>query len=515
MIEDYEKKSKKAEAREAKALSRIEQIKNILLNNQKDPRFNSDEEILKAEAMIEVPINENIKNEITEEKNLKYNKIQEHSDAATFINESVIISASSLGIVKTENVKIVPKVSNELKPAIINKQKVNDQTIEPQYRPSIRMNQKINALSQSPSNQERKLNIKLNRDFHPSKESANIFSFDSASIIKTLSLHGYSTDSKLQDMIYNKEMALNKLIIEDQIKIEQKNRDEIFLKFTSQDTRVNSIDFDDVIKPYKTSFKFNEPIHSKLITKELKEIIEKNIDYYEVNDFHLIESDLINAGNLRSHFEEEEFYIEPEHGNKISLFTYNYMNIEEILTKILYKPINIQTRMVNKCLLNYFLFELKLEEHFASIRKFMFFENAEFSQCFVDDLSEKMLLGNGELRCLNRFNSILVNEALCKAVAKSGIESHIADYLTIRVNREKENGFNKHEEINYPKQVLVFLNCLELGYQRSWPLNIVITEKCMNSYNQVFQFLLQIKIVLSALNSVWYKLKQYGKYFFT
>lgn len=43
-----------------------------------------------------------------------------------------------------------------------------------------------------------------------------------------------------------------------------------------------------------------------------------------------------------------------------------------------------------------------------------------------------------------------------------------------------------------PAEVLKWVNC-PLLKQVAWPLDMVITSKCQDLYNQVFQFLLQIK----------------------
>lgn len=44
-----------------------------------------------------------------------------------------------------------------------------------------------------------------------------------------------------------------------------------------------------------------------------------------------------------------------------------------------------------------------------------------------------------------------------------------------------------------------------------WPLNIVVTENCMNKYNKIFSFLLQLKHMVWTLKDVWFHLKRTGK----
>jgi gamma-tubulin complex component 6 len=44
-----------------------------------------------------------------------------------------------------------------------------------------------------------------------------------------------------------------------------------------------------------------------------------------------------------------------------------------------------------------------------------------------------------------------------------------------------------------------------------WPLNIIITDGCMNKYNRLFSFLLQLKHMVWSLRDVWFHLKRTGE----
>ncbi|XP_072769977.1 gamma-tubulin complex component 6-like [Nerophis lumbriciformis] len=52
------------------------------------------------------------------------------------------------------------------------------------------------------------------------------------------------------------------------------------------------------------------------------------------------------------------------------------------------------------------------------------------------------------------------------------------------------------------------LNCLELRYKVVWPLNIIITDSCINQYNRLFSFQLQLKHMVWSLRDVWFHLKR-------
>lgn len=52
---------------------------------------------------------------------------------------------------------------------------------------------------------------------------------------------------------------------------------------------------------------------------------------------------------------------------------------------------------------------------------------------------------------------------------------------------------------------------LRVVSQVDWPLNIIITDSCMNKYNRLFSFLLQLKHMVWSLREVWFHLKRTGE----
>ncbi len=232
-----------------------------------------------------------------------------------------------------------------------------------------------------------------------------------------------------------------------------------------------------------------------------------------LNEEHLIEKD--------PHIDNEKC----EYIDKIDhvIFSFNYINLEEILNRSLIQAIHTQSRIINKSLLYYFLFELNLEDHLAALRMYMLCENASFSQTLIDELCESILFSNDQKASFlfeSQLNPIYVTEALDKAVCNIKNCAYVENF-SIRLDYEKEktlrtkvisSGYASNYNANQ-SQILLFLNCLELKYKLDWPLNIVITEKCFDGYNKIFQFLLQIKLILSAITNIWYNLKHFGKLF--
>ena len=180
---------------------------------------------------------------------------------------------------------------------------------------------------------------------------------------------------------------------------------------------------------------------------------------------------------------------------------------------------------MNKSLLYHF-FELSLDDHLVALRKYLLFENGDFSQTFVDHLCDRVFNINANSgRAVSSGSSFVlgplhVNEALTKAIEQVKNCTYV-ERLSVRINRHKaeqlsstlnmagnSSGSNsQHSSSSHLSQ----LACIELKYNIDWPLNLVVSEACLKSYNQIFGFLLQIKFVIAALNNVWHVLKRYSK----
>ena len=197
---------------------------------------------------------------------------------------------------------------------------------------------------------------------------------------------------------------------ENEFEKSERFKSERFLFFSQKDTRIDYITFDDIIKPYETDINqlFEQAITSSLMSIELIQMV--NYNNYLMDEF-IENSNYKYKENPAKHSKYELFlrpntktecYIESEqtsyHFVQKSVYSYNYIEIDDILKRILFKPIQLQSDLVNKCLVNYFLFDLNLEEHLEVLRKYFLFENGDFAQFFVDQLVESLfsldLFGN-------------------------------------------------------------------------------------------------------------------------
>ncbi|XP_075713310.1 gamma-tubulin complex component 6 [Rhinoderma darwinii] len=160
-------------------------------------------------------------------------------------------------------------------------------------------------------------------------------------------------------------------------------------------------------------------------------------------------------------------------------------------------PIVSSVSLVNKAVVDFYFVELNIEKHFEAIRHFLLMEDGEFAQSLSDLLFEKLVSGQ-TVSAL--FTPLVLNSILNKAL-QYGLhgDSHLASNLSFA--------------LKYIPEVLTptapdTLGCLELKYKVDWPLNIVITDSCINKYNKIFSFLLQLKHMVWTLRDVWFHLKQ-------
>ncbi|XP_074083307.1 gamma-tubulin complex component 6 [Macrotis lagotis] len=160
-------------------------------------------------------------------------------------------------------------------------------------------------------------------------------------------------------------------------------------------------------------------------------------------------------------------------------------------------PLVSHVSLVNKAVVDYYFVELSLEKHFEALRHFLLMEDGEFAQSLSDLLFEKLGSGQtpGEL-----LNPLVLNSFLTKALQYS-------------LHGDTKLAANLSFTLKYLPDVFTAnapdaLSCLELRYKVDWPLNIVITESCLNKYNKIFSFLLQLKHMMWTLKDVCFHLKR-------
>ncbi|XP_014819222.1 PREDICTED: gamma-tubulin complex component 6 isoform X2 [Calidris pugnax] len=173
------------------------------------------------------------------------------------------------------------------------------------------------------------------------------------------------------------------------------------------------------------------------------------------------------------------------------------LSLPVLMKRSITAPLVSHVSLVNKAIVDYYFVELNVEKHFEALRHFLLMEDGEFAQSLSDLLFEKLGSGQtpGEL-----LNPLVLNSILNKALQYSlHGDTQLASNLSFALKYLPE-AFKP----NAPDA----LSCLELRYKVDWPLNIVITESCMNKYNKIFSFLLQLKHMVWTLKDVWFHLKR-------
>ncbi|CAI5785319.1 gamma-tubulin complex component 6 [Podarcis lilfordi] len=173
------------------------------------------------------------------------------------------------------------------------------------------------------------------------------------------------------------------------------------------------------------------------------------------------------------------------------------LSLPVLMKRSITAPLVSHVSLVNKAIVDYYFVELNIEKHFGALRHFLLMEDGEFAQSLSDLLFEKLGSGQtpGEL-----LNPLVLNSILNKALQYSlHGDTHLASNLSFAL---------KYLPEMFKPNAPDALNCLELRYKVDWPMNIVITENCMNKYNKIFSFLLQLKHMVWTLKDVWFHLKR-------
>ncbi|RXM94295.1 Gamma-tubulin complex component 6 [Acipenser ruthenus] len=87
------------------------------------------------------------------------------------------------------------------------------------------------------------------------------------------------------------------------------------------------------------------------------------------------------------------------------------------------------------------------------------------------------------------------------------VNKAIVDYYFMELNVERHCEALRHFLLMEDGEFAQSLSDL-LFEKVDWPLNIVITDSCMNKYNRIFSFLLQLKHMVWTLRDIWFHLKR-------
>ncbi|XP_069483954.1 gamma-tubulin complex component 6 [Ambystoma mexicanum] len=206
--------------------------------------------------------------------------------------------------------------------------------------------------------------------------------------------------------------------------------------------------------------------------------------------------DLLSQVMPRPFFVPEDPYVQSS-TDETAVQLIELLSLPVLMKYSVTAPLASHVSLVNKAIVDYYFVGLNVEKHFEALRHFLLMEDGEFAQSLSDMLFEKLGSGltPGEL-----LNPLVLNSVLSKSLQYS-------------LHGDSERAANLSFALKYLPEMFKpnapdALSCLELRYKVDWPLNIVITESCMNKYNKLFAFLLQLKHMVWTLRDVYFHLKR-------
>ncbi|XP_069123682.1 LOW QUALITY PROTEIN: gamma-tubulin complex component 6-like [Argopecten irradians] len=319
-------------------------------------------------------------------------------------------------------------------------------------KPQVRMSKTMSSTTESKSVEVSRPQIKMGK-MSASTESEMVDRDENRlQKFKSFNVHGHSSDSTVQQLMYG----------------DGKSKQETEPQ-EPEDIREEPVWLDSPATQmftYDDNFEFltNTPVVDLLSTKELSA-------YGRFGDYGVSQSADVDM--------------------------YRYMPLPQLLERSVTAPLLAQISLVNDNVINYFTVDLDIKNHFDALRRYLFMGDGDFAQILSDILLEKLAHSP---KAQEMLNPVFLTSALNKALKSSmHADDPFADNLSFA--------------LRYIPRVLIqnahdTLDCLELRYKVSWPLNIVITDSLINKYSKVFSFMLQLKRTVWVLKDVWYRLKR-------
>lgn len=187
-----------------------------------------------------------------------------------------------------------------------------------------------------------------------------------------------------------------------------------------------------------------------------------------------------------------------------------------------------QYKVTNAALLNFYICEKKLFHHVSALHNFLCLQNGLFGHVMTKLLileidqqqAPKNQLGqqqdSGILSRIGRLNTILV-EAVGIAVENED-DKEFATNLSFTLNTSSKTASNfvlekggtgdhKKEATPHISSPYQTLNSIKLCYNVTWPLNVLLTDEVIHSFERIFIFQMQLYRVEMLLQSTFVSMK--------
>lgn len=204
--------------------------------------------------------------------------------------------------------------------------------------------------------------------------------------------------------------------------------------------------------------------------------------------------------------DEDDIKSSPSSSKNISLSEYSDIKMITFTKRLqasIVIPLSTQLKILNNEIFKIFLCDLKILNHFRSLRHFYFLMDGEFGSNICDGLISRLEQGAipKELFNFHSLNMILENALGSSA---SGDDSN-ADRVSFNVNTIPEK---------FDLTTADAFGDLSLCYQVKWPLNLIINSEVLDHYATIFRYLLKVRrmswILEESLNHLKSIVKTHG-----
>ncbi|XP_061385996.1 uncharacterized protein LOC133320902 [Musca vetustissima] len=199
---------------------------------------------------------------------------------------------------------------------------------------------------------------------------------------------------------------------------------------------------------------------------------------------------------------------------RLNTFTHNSTQLRkdsaltEFLTEFLQKsviiPMSTHLELINNEVMRMFLHELKVLDHFRSLRNYFFMMDGEFGSIICDGIIGKLETGAKPEKLLNYqiLHSIL-DTALGASITGKDTNAENLSFIVSDVPEKFE--------LSSPD----VLNNLSLSYRINWPLNLILNPETLEQYANIFKYLVRVRRISWILERSYQILKenvkQHGK----
>ncbi|XP_065579141.1 uncharacterized protein LOC136039386 isoform X2 [Artemia franciscana] len=166
-------------------------------------------------------------------------------------------------------------------------------------------------------------------------------------------------------------------------------------------------------------------------------------------------------------------------------FQSTFIDAPDLIERSLMPYLYVQSKLVNRALLNSVISDHRLDEHIKGLRLFFLLYDGEFASALSSNLINK---GPEKFSFRGLISYRSLKEALSQSINGNSLA---AQYLTIRVD-ESDNSFR-------------------LGYKAPWPIDLIVTNRVLEKYSKVNQLLFDLRRKSASMNAGLWKIFKYGR----